>query len=65
MAARFRVEAPVPHVHGVIAGVAFADSVGETDSIRAVSYFRRHGYKVEAQAAEVEADAKKPAKPAR
>lgn len=45
--ARYRITAPVLHVTGTIAGVAFVESVGETDSTRATVYFRRHGYKVE------------------
>ncbi|GIJ10736.1 hypothetical protein ACFFMR_18900 [Micromonospora andamanensis] len=44
---RYRITAPVPHVVSTIAGVAFNDSVGETESEAALAYFRRHGYKVE------------------
>jgi len=47
MATRYRITAPVPHVVSTVAGVAFADSVGETDNPAAVLYFRRHGYGVE------------------
>ena len=46
MAARYRITAPVEGVVSTVAGVAFAASVGETDSENAVAYFRRHGYQV-------------------
>ncbi|HEU0041406.1 MAG TPA: hypothetical protein VFQ15_03545 [Jiangellaceae bacterium] len=45
--ARYRITAPVPNVVSTIAGVAFADSTGETDAPAALAYFRRHGYGVE------------------
>lgn len=54
---RYRITAPVPHVVSTIAGVAFHDSVGETDSLAALSYFQRHGYKVE-ELADTEAEKK-------
>ena len=41
-----RVETPVEGFTGEVAGVAFADGVGNTDNPNALNYFRRHGYKV-------------------
>lgn len=45
--ARYRVTAPVKHVHGAVAGLVFVESVAETDSTRALAYFRRHGYRID------------------
>lgn len=58
-----RVKTPVEGFSGVVAGVEFTDGAGETDNANALSYFRRHGYTVEAE--EKKAPAKKAAaKPA-
>lgn len=43
-----RVTTPVEGFSGIVAGVEFADGVGETDDVGALAYFRRHGYEVEA-----------------
>lgn len=45
---RYRITAPVEGATCTVAGVAFADSVGETSSEAAVAYFERHGYRVDA-----------------
>lgn len=44
---RYRITAPVEHVTCTVAGAMFADSVAETESEPAITYFRRHGYGVE------------------
>lgn len=64
--ARYRITAPVKHVSGMVADLVFVESVAETDSVRALAYFRRHGYAVEeivagASAEEPEASAEAPA----
>jgi hypothetical protein len=41
-----RVKTPVEGFTGEVAGVVFADGVGETDNPNALNYFRRHGYDV-------------------
>lgn len=40
------VTAPVADYRGSVAGVEFVAGQGETDNENALSYFRRHGYKV-------------------
>lgn len=44
---RYRITAPVPGATCSVAGVAFDNSVGETDNPAAVAYFERHGYQVD------------------
>jgi len=39
-----RVTTPVPGFSGEVAGVLFADGVGESSDPRAIAYFARHGY---------------------
>lgn len=41
-----KVHTPVKGYTGVVAGVAFADGVGETTDKNALAYFARHGYQV-------------------
>ncbi|MET8985837.1 hypothetical protein ABZW49_10350 [Nonomuraea wenchangensis] len=48
---RYRITTPVRGFRGEVAGVAFADSKAEIDEqahSRALAYFRRKGYRVEA-----------------
>ena len=40
------VTAPVADFRGNVAGVDFVAGQGETDNDNALTYFRRHGYKV-------------------
>jgi hypothetical protein len=44
---RYRIIAPASPATCTVAGVAFVNGVGETDSEIALAYFRRHGYGVE------------------
>lgn len=50
-----RVRTPVEGFTGIVAGVEFVDGVGEVDDsdMGAVAYFRRHGYDVGGEAADV------------
>lgn len=45
-----KVTTPVEGFTGTVAGVSFADGVGETDDANALNYFRRHGYGVGSKA---------------
>lgn len=61
---RYRITAPVEGATCTVAGVAFANSVAETDNPGAVAYFVRHGYQVDEipdPASEALADANDPA----
>ena len=40
------IHTPVKGFTGNVVGVDFKDGVGETDSIPALGYFERHGYKI-------------------
>lgn len=42
-----KVHTPVKGFTGKVAGVAFADGVGETTDPAALAYFERHGYKID------------------
>jgi len=44
-----KIHTPVKGFTGVVAGVTFADGVGETDDRAALAYFERHGYTVDAE----------------
>lgn len=39
-----KINAPVEGFTGIVAGVTFADGVGETDNENALAYFERQGY---------------------
>lgn len=41
------ITTPVQGFTGTVAGVQFADGVGQTDNPVALAYFRRHGYTVD------------------
>jgi hypothetical protein len=43
-----KIHTPVKGFTGEVAGVHFADGVGETDDKNSLAYFNRHGYKIEA-----------------
>lgn len=43
-----KIYTPVNGFTGQVAGVDFVKGVGETDNPRAIAYFKRHGYRVEA-----------------
>lgn len=43
-----KIHTPVKGFTGNVVGVDFKDGVGETESIPALAYFERHGYKIEA-----------------
>lgn len=59
-----KVTAPTKGITAIIAGVAFVDSVGETDNERALAYFIDAGYEVEADNSTAKkAPAKKQAEP--
>lgn len=45
-----KITAPVEGFSGTVAGVEFADGVGETSDANALNYFRRHGYEVDGAA---------------
>ena len=62
MSATYRVTAPAEGFSGTVAGVEFVDGAGETSSPTALSYFRRHGYGIEAGERSAEPKAAKPAK---
>lgn len=40
------IQTPVKGYTGKVAGVSFADGVGETDDPAALAYFERHGYDI-------------------
>lgn len=42
-----KVHTPVKGFTGKVAGVSFADGVGETDHPAALAYFGRHGYTID------------------
>ncbi len=42
-----KIHTPAAGFTGVVVGVPFTDGVGETTDAAALSYFERHGYKVE------------------
>ncbi len=52
----YRITAPVADFRGTVAGVEFVDGQATTDNEAALAYFRRHGYRVEDAAGDVEAD---------
>lgn len=41
------IKTPVEKFSGIVAGVHFADGVGETDDDNAIAYFERQGYGVD------------------
>ncbi|UOQ58102.1 hypothetical protein MUN78_04450 [Leucobacter allii] len=41
-----KVQTPVKGYTGKVAGVTFADGVGETEDPAALAYFERHGYEI-------------------
>lgn len=43
-----KVQTPVKGYTGKVAGVSFADGVGETEDPAALAYFGRHGYTIDA-----------------
>lgn len=42
-----QISTPVKGFNGIVAGVSFANGVGETDDEAAIAYFTRHGYVVD------------------
>lgn len=42
-----KIHTPNPGVNAEIAGVAFTKGVGESDDEHALTYFRRHGYRID------------------
>lgn len=46
-----KISTPVSGFTGTVAGVTFADGVGETADESTIAYFERHGYTVTAEAA--------------
>ncbi|KAB1647476.1 hypothetical protein F8O06_02750 [Pseudoclavibacter sp. CFCC 14310] len=52
-----KIATPVEGFTGHVAGVAFENGIGETDSLAALAYFRRQGYTV------VQDEAEEPALP--
>ena len=53
-----KVHTPVKEYTGVVAGVAFADGVGETEDKNALAYFARHGYQVDGKSSTSGSDGK-------
>lgn len=44
------ITSPVEGFTGNVVGITFTDGKGETDSLGAIAYFKRHGYTVQGEA---------------